>query len=67
MAFFDKTIDHAKDSLAEVSREAIDHAGKRLSDVVKDGVSQAGTELKDVIWQASQEILGAGIHASLDI
>ena len=56
MALFDKTIDHAKESLAEVSREAIDQAGKRLSDVVKDGVSQAGTELKDVIWQASQEI-----------
>ena len=56
MAFFDKTIDHAKDSLAEVSREAIDHAGERLSDVVKDGVSQAGAELKDVIWRASQEI-----------
>lgn len=56
MALFDKTIDHAKESLAEVSRDAIDQAGKRLSDVVKDGVSQAGTELKDVIWQASQEI-----------
>jgi vacuolar-type H+-ATPase subunit H len=56
MAFFDKTIDHAKDSLAEVSREAIEHAGERLSGVVKEGVSQAGTELKDVIWRASQEI-----------
>jgi hypothetical protein len=56
MALFDKTIDHAKESLAEVSREAIDHAGVRLADVVKVGVSQAGTELKDVIWQASQEI-----------
>ena len=56
MAFFDKTIDHAKDSLAEVSREAIYLAGERLSEVVKEGVSQAGTELKDVIWRASQEI-----------
>ena len=56
MALFDKTIDHAKASLAEVSREAIDHAGERLGDVVKVGISQAGTELKDVIWQASQEI-----------
>ncbi len=56
MAFFDKSIEHAKDSLAEVSREAIDRAGERLSGVVKDGVSQAGTELKDVIWRASQEI-----------
>ena len=56
MALFDKTISNAKDSLAEVSREAIDHAGVRLADVVKVGVSQAGTELKDVIWKASQEI-----------
>lgn len=56
MALFDKTIEHAKDSLAEVSREAIDRASERLSDVVKDGVLQAGTELKDVIWRASQEI-----------
>ncbi len=56
MAFFDKSIEHAKESLAEVSREAIDHAGERLSGVVKEGVSQAGTELKDVIWRASQEI-----------
>lgn len=56
MAFFDKSIEHAKESLAEVSREAIDHAGERLSGVVRDGVAQAGTELKDVIWRASQEI-----------
>jgi len=56
MAMFEKTIDHAKDSLAQVSREAIDRAGERLADVVKVGVSQAGTELKDVIWEASQEI-----------
>jgi hypothetical protein len=56
MAMFEKTIDHAKDSLAEVSRNAIDRAGERLSGVVKEGVSQAGTELKDVILEASQEI-----------
>jgi hypothetical protein len=56
MALFEKTIDHARDSLAEVSRAAIDHAGDRLAGVVKDGVLQAGSELKDVIWQASQEI-----------
>jgi F0F1-type ATP synthase membrane subunit b/b' len=56
MAFFDKSIEHAKESLAEVSREAIDHAGERLSGVVREGVSQAGTELKDVIWRAGQEI-----------
>ncbi|MEQ1591581.1 MAG: hypothetical protein ABL892_04235 [Thiobacillaceae bacterium] len=56
MALFGKTIDHARDSLAEVSRDAIDRAGERLSDVVKVGVSQAGTELKDVIQEAGHEI-----------
>ncbi len=56
MAFFDKTIEHARDSLAEVSREAIDRAGDRLSLVVREGVEHAGSELKDVIWRASQEI-----------
>ena len=56
MAFFEKSIEHAKDSLAEVSRDAIDRAGDRLADVVQVGVVQAGTELKDVIWKASQEI-----------
>lgn len=56
MALFGKTIDHAKESLAEVSRDAIDQAGTRLADVVKEGVGQAGSELKDVIWQASKEI-----------
>jgi len=57
MAFFDKSIEHAKESLAEVSREAIDHAGKRLSVVVNEGVSQAGSELQEVIWRASQEMM----------
>ncbi len=56
MALFEKSIAYAKDSLAEVSREAIDHAGERLSDVVKEGVSQAGSELKDVIVEAGREI-----------
>jgi len=56
VALFDKTIEHAKESLAEASREAIDHAAQRLSDVVRDGVVQAGSELKDVVLHASQEI-----------
>lgn len=53
---FEKTILNAKDSLAEVSRDAIDRAGERLSGVVREGVTQAGGELKDVIWRASLEI-----------
>lgn len=56
MALFEKSISYAKNSLAEVSREAIDRAGERLSGVVKDGVAQAGSELREVILQASHEI-----------
>jgi hypothetical protein len=56
MAWFQKEMDYARDSLAEAAERSIDKAGERLSDVVRDGVRQAGTELKEVIAGASQEI-----------
>lgn len=56
MAWFEKEMNYAKESLAEVSGQAIDRAGERLSGVVKDGVSEAGRELRDVILHASEEI-----------
>lgn len=56
MAWFEKEMNFAKDSLAQVSEQAIDRAGERLSGVVKDGVSEAGRELRDVILHASEEI-----------
>jgi F0F1-type ATP synthase membrane subunit b/b' len=56
MAWFEKEMNYAKDSLAEVSGNAIDRAGERLTGVVKDGVAQAGTELREVIQHAGQEI-----------
>ena len=56
MAWFEKEMNYAKDSLAQVSEQAIDRAGERLSGVVKDGVSEAGRELRDVILHASEEI-----------
>ncbi len=56
MAWFEKEMNYAKDSLAEVSEQAIDRAGERLSGVVKEGVSEAGRELRDVILHASEEI-----------
>jgi hypothetical protein len=56
MAIFGKSIEQARDSLAEVSREAIDHASDKLSAVVKDGVTQAGGEMRDAILHASHEI-----------
>lgn len=56
MAWFEKEMNYAKDSLAQVSGQAIDRAGERLSGVVKEGVSEAGRELRDVILHASEEI-----------
>lgn len=56
MAWFEKEMNYAKDSLAEVSQQAIDRAGERLTGVVKDGVAQAGTELREVIQHAGEEI-----------
>ncbi len=56
MAWFEKEMNFAKDSLAQVSEQAIDRAGERLSGVVKEGVSEAGKELRDVILHASEEI-----------
>jgi hypothetical protein len=56
MAWFQKEMDYARDSLAEAAERSIDMAGVRLSDVVRDGVSQAGTELKEVVAGAGREI-----------
>jgi hypothetical protein len=56
MAWFEKEMNFAKDSLAEVSQQAIDRAGERLTGVVKDGVAQAGHELREVIQHAGEEI-----------
>lgn len=56
MAWFEKEMNYAKDSLAQVSEQAIDRAGERLANVVKEGVSGAGRELRDVILHASEEI-----------
>ena len=56
MAWFEKEISYAKDSLSEVSEQAIDRAGERLTGVVKDGVAQAGQELREVIQHAGEEI-----------
>lgn len=56
MAWFQKDIDYARDSLVSASESAIDRAGERLSDVVQEGVRAAGDELKAVIADASEEI-----------
>jgi hypothetical protein len=56
MAWFQKEMDYARESLATASQDAIDRAGQRLSDVVRDGVQLAGRELGNVVQSASQEI-----------
>lgn len=56
MAWFEKEMNYAKDSLAQVSDQAIERAGQKLTSVVKEGVSDAGRELREVILHASEEI-----------
>lgn len=56
MAWFQKEMDYARESLAAASQAAIDRAGERLSEVMGDGVRLAGKELREVVESASREI-----------
>ncbi len=56
MAWFQKEMDYARESLTAVSETAIDKAGERLGSVLAEGVRNAGDELKGVIQDASKEI-----------
>lgn len=56
MAWFEKEMDYARESLEKVSREAIEHASDKLNVVVKEGITQAGGELREVVEGASKEV-----------
>ena len=56
MAWFEKEMDYARESLERVSRESIDHASEKLNGVVKEGIVQAGGELREVVEGASKEV-----------
>lgn len=56
MAWFEKEMDYARESLTRVSEAAIDRAGDKLGNVMSDGIKHAGDELKEVIQGASHEI-----------
>jgi len=56
MAWFQKEMDYAKESLAAASESAIDRAAGRLSGVLQDGIRAAGSELKEVVADTSAEI-----------
>lgn len=56
MAWFQKEMDYAKDSLTSASEAAIEKAGERLTDALREGVRSAGSELREVVAGASAEI-----------
>lgn len=56
MAWFQKEMDYARESLAAASQAAIDRAGEKLSEVMGEGVRLAGRELREVVESASREI-----------
>ena len=56
MAWFEKEINYARESLTQVSKESIELAGDKLGSVVKEGAASVGAELRDVVVGASQEI-----------
>lgn len=56
MAWFEKEMDYARESLTQVSEAAIDRAGDKLGAVMRDSIKHAGDELKEVVQGTSQEI-----------
>lgn len=56
VAWFQKEMDYARESLSDVSEKAIDRAGERLSEAMREGVKAAGAELREVVQGTSTEI-----------
>ena len=56
MAWFEKEMDYARESLEQVSRTAIDEAAEKLDGVVREGIVQASGELREVVSGASREV-----------
>lgn len=56
MAWFEKEINYARESLAQVSKDSIELAGDKLGAVVKEGAANVGAEMREVVHGASQEI-----------
>ncbi len=56
MAWFEKEMDYARESLEQVSRTTIDLAADKLNVVVQDGIREASGELREAVLSASQEV-----------
>lgn len=56
LAWFEKEMDYARESLEQVSRTAIDLAAEKLNGVVQDGIKEASGELREAVLDASREV-----------
>ena len=56
MAWFEKEMDYARESLEKVSEHAIERAGERLSETVREGIGEASKELREIVTDASHEV-----------
>jgi hypothetical protein len=56
MAWFEKEMNYARESLEKVSETAIDRAADKLNGVVSDGIAQASSELREVVSNASHVV-----------
>lgn len=56
MAWFEKEMDYARESLEKVADHAIERAGERLGQTVHEGIQLASRELRDIILGASHEV-----------
>lgn len=56
MAWFEKEMNYARESLEKVSETAIDRAADKLNGVVSEGIAQASSELREVVNNASRDV-----------
>lgn len=56
MAWFEKEMNFARESLEKVSEHAIDRAADKLADVMRQGVEHAAGELREVVENTSQQV-----------
>lgn len=58
MAWFEKEMDYARESLEKVAEHVIDRAGERLGETLHEGIAAASRELREIILGASREVDG---------
>jgi F0F1-type ATP synthase membrane subunit b/b' len=56
VAWFEKEMDYARESLEKVSERTIEHAAVQLNETVRAGLGQASQELREIVSGASREV-----------